>query len=84
MTVQTVSDLKTPIGDILQAAGSEGLLLETESQSRFAIIPLDDDLIDYLLERSPKFIEDCRQIRERMRAGQFHSHEDVKRLLAAE
>ncbi len=81
MTVQPVSDPKAPISEILKAAGSEGLLLESEDQARYAVIPLDDDLIDYLIERNPKFIEACRQIRERMHAGRFHTHEAVKTLL---
>ena len=84
MTVQHVSDPKTPIGDILRAAGSEGLLLESEDQSRYAVIPLDDDLIDYLIERNPKFIAECREILDRMRAGQSHSHDDVKQMLASD
>jgi hypothetical protein len=53
MTVQPLSDhKKTPIGDILMAAGSEGILLKSEDERRYALIPLDDDLIDYLIERS--------------------------------
>lgn len=82
MTVQHVNDPKTPISDILRAAGSEGILLESEDQARYAVIPLDDDLIDYLIERNPKFIAECREIRDPMRAGQSHSHDDVKRMLA--
>ncbi len=81
MTVQLVSDPKTPISEILRAVGSDGLLLETEGQARYAVIPLDEDLIDYLIERSPRFIEVCRQIRARMAAGRFHAHEAVKTLL---
>ena len=84
MTVQHVSDPKTPIGEILQAAGSEGILLESHEQNRYAVIPLDDDLIDYLIERNPKFIAECREIRDRMRAGQSHSHDEVKRMLAGD
>ncbi len=84
MTVQRVTDLNTPIGDILQAAGSDGVLLESAGQARYAIIPLDDDLIDYLIERSPKFAEACQQIRQRMRAGHFRTHEEVKQLLGGE
>jgi hypothetical protein len=84
MTVQQVSDPNTPIGDILQAAGSGGVVLEAEGQKRYAVIPLDDDLIDYLIERSPTFSEACRQIRQRMRAGRFHTHDEVKKLLAGE
>jgi hypothetical protein len=81
MTVHLVNDPKTPIGEILTAVGSEGLLLESEGQARFAVIPLDDDLIDYLIERNPSFIEACGQIRDRMHAGKFHTHDAVKTLL---
>jgi hypothetical protein len=81
MTGQLVSDLKTPISEILKAAGADGLLLETEGQARYALIPLDEDLIDYLIECSPKFIEVCRQIRVRMAGGGFHAHAAVKALL---
>ena len=82
MTVQHVSDLSTPIGDLLKTAGSKGIVLEADAGACYALIPLDESLLDYLIERSPKFIEDCRQIRERMQAGQFHTHEAVKKLLA--
>ena len=78
MTIQLVSDPNTTIGEILKA---DGLLLEAEGQARYAVIPLDEDLIDYLIERSPKFIEVCRQIRVRMAGGRFHAHEAVKALL---
>jgi len=84
MTVQHVTDLKTPIGEILKAAGPEGILLESTEKTRYAVIPLDDDLIDFLIERSPKLIEDCRRIREQMRAGRFHGHDEVKKLLGSE
>ncbi len=80
MTVQHVTDPNTPIGEILAAVSADGILLEGQDQGRFAIIPLDDDLIDYLVERSPKFIEDCRRIREQMRGGKYHSHEEVRKL----
>ena len=39
---------------------------------------LDDDLVDYLLCKSPKFIEECRGIRERMDKGEYHTLEEVK------
>lgn len=43
----------------------------------FAVLPLDDDVIDLLLERSPTLIEECRQIRERMNRGQYLTHEQM-------
>ena len=82
MTVQHVSDLQMPIGKILDAADAEGLLIESQGRSSYAVLPLDDDLLDYLLERNPQFVADCRQIRERMRAGEFHTHAEVKTLLS--
>jgi hypothetical protein len=81
MTVQHVTDMKTPIGEILKAVGPEGALLEPSGDARYAVIPLDDDLIDYLIERNPTFIKDCGRIREQMRAGQFQRHDEVKKLL---
>ena len=68
MSVRSVTDLKTPIGDFLDDAGAEGVVLEAEGRGRYAVLPLDDDLLDYLVARNPTFIDTCRQIRERMRA----------------
>lgn len=84
MTAQIVNDPRTPIGEILKAAGDDGILIESEDRGRFAIIPLDDDLIDFLIERNPKFLAACRQIRGRMDGGQFHSPEDVRGRLVGE
>ena len=55
MTVQPVSDPNMPIGEILKAAGSEGIVLESEERGRYALLPLDDDVIDLLIERNPDF-----------------------------
>jgi hypothetical protein len=81
MSIQPVSDPSTPIGEILKSAGSEGLVLETEGQERYALLPLDEDVIDLLIERSPKYRADCLEIRQRMDSGQFTSHEEVRRQL---
>ncbi len=84
MTTQPVSDPNTPIGEILKAAGSEGIVLESEGQGRYALLPLDDDVIDLLIERSPRFRAECLEIRERMASGQFQTHEDVRKQLFGE
>jgi hypothetical protein len=84
MTVQPVSDPNMPIGEILKAAGSEGIVLESEERGRYALLPLDDDVIDLLIERNPDFRADCRAIRERMDSGQFQTHEDVRKRLDGE
>jgi len=83
MTVKRVIDLKTPIGEILQGAESDGVLLDPGEESRFAVLPLDEDLLDYLLEHNPKFTKDCHRIREEMRAGQFHTHDEVRRMFGS-
>lgn len=74
MTVQPVSDPKTPIGELLKAAGSEGLLFESQGQGYYALLPLDDGVIDLLIERSPKFRAQCREIRQHMDSGQILTH----------
>ena len=76
-------DPNTPIGEVLHAVGSDGIILETEGNT-YAVLPLDDNLIDYLLERNPKYIDSCQEIRQRMRAGQFRSHDEVKRRFSGE
>jgi hypothetical protein len=84
MTAQPISDPSTPIGEVLKSAGSEGVLLESEGQERYAVLPLDDDLIDFLIERNPGFRTLCRKIRQRMDSGQFKTHDEVRRRLAVE
>jgi hypothetical protein len=80
MTLRHLNNLKTPIGEVIEAAGGEGVLIESEGRPPYAVMPLDDDLLDYLLEHSAVLIEECSQIRQRMRQGQFQSHDEVKRM----
>lgn len=84
MTVQSVSDPSTPIGEVLKSAGSEGILLESEDQGRYALLPLDDDLMDFLIERSPTFQVRCREIRQRMDSGRYQTHDEARRQLVGE
>ena len=84
MNIQMISNLETPIGEVLKAADDTGALIQSETQERYAVLPLDDELIDYLLERNPGFIEECAQIRQRMNSGESYSPEEVERLLAAQ
>ena len=81
MKVHRICDPTTSIGEVLLSTGQDGILIEAENEKRFAILPLDEELLDYLIERDPKFIEECRRIRERMREGKFHRHEDVKKMI---
>jgi hypothetical protein len=84
MIFHRLKNLNTPIGDVLKEVGNGGVFLESAENIPFALIPLDDDLIDFLIERNPKFIEECRQIRQRMNAGQSRSHDEVKKLLQSQ
>ncbi len=84
MTVQPISDPSTPIGDVLARAGDDGVLLESEGQGRYALLPLDDDLMDYLIERSPELRLQCSEIRKRMDAGRSRTHEEVRRELLSD
>ncbi len=81
MTRQVVTNLETPIGDVLAAMGREGVLLETKDHEPVAVLLLDDDLIDYLLERSPRLTAECQRIRREMDAGDFVTHDEVRKLL---
>lgn len=80
MTLRHIDNLKAPIGEVIKAAAGDGVLIEPEGQPAYAMMPLDDELLDYLLERDPGFIEDCVRIRDRMRQGEFRSHADVRRM----
>ena len=81
MTFRHIKNLKTPIGKFLKEAASKGVVVETKKHKQIAMIPLDDDLIDYLLERSPKLIKECQKIRAEMK---YKTQEEVKRMFAKE
>jgi hypothetical protein len=79
MTIHEIKDPNAPISEVLSRASSEAVVLPTQDDDTFVILRLDDDLYDFLIERDPKFIQECTEIRERMRAGNRVSHEEVKR-----
>ena len=82
MTDQILRDPMTPIGEILKAARPNGIVLESENQVHFALLPLDDDVIDLLIERNPKFRAVCEDIRAQMRSGQFQTQKEVRQTLS--
>jgi hypothetical protein len=81
MSLRHITNLKAPIGEIIDGASADGVLIDTNGQATYALMPLDDELLDYLVERNPKFIRECQEIRGRMRQGAFHSHDDVRRIV---
>jgi len=84
MTIRHLKNLKTPIGDFLKEASTKGVVLDAKNHKQIAMIPLDDDLIDYLLERSPRLIKECKKIRAEMKRGKYKTHEEVKKMFAKE
>jgi hypothetical protein len=83
MKTKKITDLNVSLGTILKTLGTKGGFLEVAGKKGYVLLPLDDKLMDYLLERSPKLIKECRQIRARMAAGEFMTHEQVKKRLGA-
>jgi hypothetical protein len=82
MTLHQITDLETPIGKVVEGLGAGGAWVETPNHAQFAIVPLDDDLIDHFVENNPAFIAECQAIRTRMRGGQSVALDDVKRMFS--
>jgi hypothetical protein len=82
MTMKQFHDPKTPIGEILKAAETGGVVVESETSAPYAVLPLDDELLDFLLEHNPRFMSECEEIRSRMRSGRFKAHDEVRRMFA--
>jgi hypothetical protein len=82
MTRFVVRDDQTQIRALLRAAGTEGTLVETGGRTTHALLPLNEQVVDYLLETSPRLIEECARIRKEMDAGAYYTHEELKQALA--
>jgi hypothetical protein len=83
MKSKRVRDLRISLGTVLKSLGARGGVVEVAGKKPYILLPLDEELLDSLLERSPKLIKECRQIRARMAEGQFLTHEQVKKRLGA-
>ncbi len=84
MAVQRLVHPDEALAALLGKAREEPLILETDESGDFAVLPLDDEVIDLLLERSRRLREECRGIRERMRQGTFLTHDEVLKALEQE
>lgn len=80
MTMKHVSNPSASVGQVIDEADGGGVLIQAQGRPVYAMLPLDDEVIDYLLERNPGFAAECAGIRDRMRIGEYHSHDDVKRM----
>ena len=78
MTVRHVIDLNEPIGRVMRGASRDGVLIETGGRRAYALMALDDNLVDYLLERNPRFIRACRAIKAQMKRGKYVTHEQLQ------
>jgi hypothetical protein len=81
MAVERIDPTDASLAALLDKAREEPLILQGDEGSEFAVLPLDDEVLDLLLERSAKFREECAQIRERMQRGDFLTHEQVLQAL---
>jgi hypothetical protein len=84
MPVMKATETRASIGELIEQARNEPLIFETEGAGSFVLLPVDDELLDLLLERSPRLIERCRQIRERMEQGEYWTHEQVMEMFREE
>jgi hypothetical protein len=77
MAVERISPADADVAALLNRARDEPLILQTEAAGDFAVLPLDDEILDLLLERSPRLRAECEQIRERMKQGAYLTHKQV-------
>ena len=77
MAVEKISSEDREIVALLDRARREPLILRSENSGDFALIPVDDDVLDLLLERNPIFIQECREIQKRMEQGEYLTYEQV-------
>jgi hypothetical protein len=77
MAIQKISLDNSEIVSLLNRARQEPLILRSENSGDFALLPVDDDVLDLLLERNPIFIQECREIQKRMEEGDYLTHEQA-------
>jgi hypothetical protein len=81
MTRFVVQDRHQEIGDLLRAAGKKGVVVETKGRPSHAFLPLNDRVLDLLLETSPRLIAECAKIRKEMAAGKYYTQDEVDQIL---
>jgi hypothetical protein len=75
MAIEKISPENGEIVSLLDRASREPLILRTENSGDFALLPVDDEVLDLLLERNPIFIQECREIQKRMEQGDYVTYE---------
>ena len=84
MPVIKATETRASIGELIDQARNEPLIFETEGAESFVLLAVDDELLDLLLECSPRLIEKCQRIRERMAQGEYWTHEQVMEMFREE
>jgi hypothetical protein len=84
MCVERVNPTDAGVTALLDKATTEPVILKTENSGDFALLPLDDDVIDLLLERNPRLIAECREIGDRMAQGKYLTHKQALEALGEE
>jgi antitoxin component HigA of HigAB toxin-antitoxin module len=56
---------------------------DAEKEQALRLLPLDEGVVDLLLECNPQLIAECREISLRMEQGDYQDHEDVRRIVNA-
>jgi len=77
MGIEKINHEDSEIAALLDRARREPLILRSEESGDFALLPVDEDVLDLLLERDPVFIQECREIQKRMEQGEYLTHEQV-------
>ncbi len=77
MTHIVLRDPKLTVNALLKQSKG-GVVIETTKHAQFALLPMTDEIFDFLLEHSPKLIKEWRQIQKRMEAGEYYTLEQIK------
>jgi hypothetical protein len=77
MAIESIRPENSEIAALLDRARQEPLVLRSATAGDFALLPVDDDVLDLLLERDPVFIQESREIRKRMEQGDYLTLEQV-------
>jgi hypothetical protein len=81
MAIRKITRQNKQVAELLDSARQEPVILQVEGGGEFAVLPLDDDVIDLLIERNPAFIEECRKRQESMEQGDYLTYEEALRAL---
>ena len=65
--------------DVLREVPPGGVVLTTRSRKRFAVLPLNGPVLEFLSEHDPEMVKKYRAIYARMKAGEYLTFQDVMR-----